>query len=204
MIGLEKVTDRIISEARGEADKLMEAANAKIQSINAATDAKIAAMREEKNLEIRTESENIVSRARSASDTQNRNIILDVKFKSLDETFAACEEAIIKGPKEDYIEFILLHTKAAIESAPADCSCVLSFNADDAKNLAPIVLEGLGMLHPGRKFSVSDKTAKINGGVLLDFGETDVDCSVKAVLSEYRPMLEAPLCQLLFESTKTK
>jgi len=202
MIGLEKVTDRIIAEANAEAQKMFDEAQAKVDVINAQTDEKIAALRAETENEIATEAENIISRAKSQADMQNRNIVLEQKCKSLDEVFVNAEKKICAMPENEYLAFVVSNASRAVEAEEKSTECVLTFNEKDTKSCAETAIKLFAHMFPGKSFRLSCRTADISGGVLIDFGQTDVDCSVKAILTEIRPSIEIQLCQLLFESTK--
>ena len=204
MIGLEKVTDRILAEARAEADRLLDDAKAKKAEMDAQTDEKIAVLRAEMQKEVAEESANVLSRARSTAEMQDRNIVLSQKCASLDATFAAAEEQICAQSALDYIPFIVSLAAPAIRASVPGSNVAVSLNEKDTAAFGKDIVKALGRTFPDRTFDLSGRTAPISGGMILDFGETDVDCSVATALRELRPALEGPLCVMLFESAKNK
>ena len=152
--------------------------------------------------EVAEESKNILSRAKSTAEMQDRNILLSQKCASLDATFAAAEAQICNLEVTEYLPLIVSLAVPAIEASPKGCTCAVSMNEKDGASISKQVLSLLTKSFPDRKFVISGKTAAVSGGLILDFGDTDVDCSVNTALRELRPSLEGPLCVMLFESAK--
>ncbi len=203
MVGLEKVLNRIISEAEEDAGKLLRSAEEKAAAVNAAADEKIRAMRESVKQETVSEGDGIFSRAASAAEMKKRNIILSAKGASLDRTFAAAEEALCNLPGEEYVGFLESLVCGAVSNVPDITGCVISLNERDISAVSGKLLSDLGKRFPDISFGLSDKPAGIPGGVMLDLGEIDVDCSVPTVVARFRPELEGNICDMLFESART-
>ena len=204
MIGLEKVTDRILSEARADADRKLDEAKEKKQEIDTQTEENLNVLRQQMEREVAEESQNILSRARSTAEMQDRNIVLAQKCASLDATFAAAERELCDLPAVEYIPLVVSLASPAVKTSPVGCTCAVSLNQRDTASCAKAVVEALSRAFPDRKFVLSGKTVPVSGGAVLDFGDTDADCSVHAALGELRPSLEGPLCVMLFESAKNK
>jgi V/A-type H+-transporting ATPase subunit E len=199
MIGLEKVTGRILSEAEKDANAVIAEAEKKCAEIGARSRDRIAAINDRAQEEISSEGQNIVSRAKSASSMQTRNIMLSAKGEALDLAFDAAVEAICGMPRGDYAAFLCRLASEAVDANRGASSCRISMNAADASSVGEAVLSALRSSHGGVTFSLSDVPAGIRGGLLLDFGDTDVDCSVETVVAQNRPALEGRVCTILFD-----
>lgn len=197
MIGLDKVTGKLREEAAEDAARTIAAAEEKCRAIDAENAAKIEKLRAEMNAEIEAEGENIIERARSAAATEKRNILLAAKAGTLDAVFASIERRIYEQPRADYIEFLLGLARSAVRAAPG-CGCSIRFNTRDRTAVGGNVIAALREEFPDRAFTLDENDAPISGGMLLDFGETDVDCSASVLIAQYRPMFEGEVCRRLF------
>lgn len=204
MIGLEKVTGRIIANAEAEAARIMAAAEEKCAAADAECDEKIAALNARVNAEVDTEGENIISRAKSAAATERRNILLTAKAEAVDAAFAAAESKLCLMPRENYISFIMSLIGRAVADSEASAAgsghCELTFNRRDTDEVAAEIRGRLAGEYPADKvtFTLSGRCAAISGGVLLDFGDMDIDCSLGVIISQLRPALEGAVCDILF------
>lgn len=199
MIGLEKVTGRIISEAKIVAGSIIEEARKKEADIKLSAAEKISAINDRTNSEIEVEGSNIVSRAKSASVMQVRNILLAAKGEALDQTFSSSIDALCSMPESEYLDFIIKCVSECVDSNMYSKLCWLTFNAKDSVSTGIKVIDRLTKKYPNRVFELGTKPASIKGGVLLDFGETEVDCSVETIVNQHRPSLEGKVCTILFD-----
>lgn len=200
MIGLDKVTGKLRGDAEADARRTLDAAEEKCRAIEAECDAKIEKLRSEMNAEIDAEGENVIRRARSAAVTEKRNILLSARGEILNGAFDSAREKIISMPRENYINFIVsLVSDAAGLCRVTEGECALFFNRKDKAEIGEDVAKVLNGKLPAITFSVGEREAKICGGVLADFGDTDVDCSVDVLMSQYRTRLEGEVCRILFD-----
>ena len=197
MTGLEKVTARILSEAEEDAGKLLRSAEEKSASIAAEADEKIALMRKASEEEILAESESIFSRAESSAAMQKRNIILKAKGEALDRAFAEAEAALCSLPEGEYLSLLSGIARPVLTGAGGTCSVRL--NREDAARVGKALIKKLSSDYPKVRFTLSDEPAKISGGMLLDLGDIDADCSIAALVAEHRAGLEPTVCDVLFE-----
>lgn len=198
MTGLEKVTARILSEAEEDAGKLLRAAEEKSASIAAAADEKIRQLRLASEEEILTESENIFSRADSTAEMKKRDIILRAKGKALDEAFAQAEAELCSLPADEYAAFLSGIARPVLSGAKS-AFCSVRLNDRDRERAGDLILRRLASDYPRIKFTLSGEPARISGGMLLDLGDVDADCSIGALVAENRADLESNVCELLFE-----
>ena len=198
MTGLDKVVVRILSEAENDAGRMIREAEERSREISEAADEKIAQMRRASEEEILAESESIFSRAESSAGMQKRNIILRAKGAALDRAFAEAEAALNSLPDDEYVGLLSSLAKRVITGTGA-VACSVKLNAADRSRAGEALIARLSSDFPGIRFTLSDDAARISGGMLLDLGDVDADCSTAALVSEFRADLEANVCELLFE-----
>ena len=199
MIGLEKITGRITSRAEEDAAQLLATAGEKCSQIEAEADAKIADERKKISDSLISECENIITRAKASAVMQKRNIILKAKCQALETAFENAENQLCALPREKYIPFILRYAGAAVDFTPDVTSCSVKLNAKDRADIGDELISSLSREYPSVVFTLSPGVADISGGALLDFGDTDVDCSVHTLLGLERGDLEPKICSILFE-----
>ncbi len=198
MTGLDKVVARILSEAEDDAGRMIKEAEARSREISEAADEKIAQMRKASEEEILAESESIFSRAESSAGMQKRNIILKAKGAALDRAFAEAENALNSLPADEYVGLLSSLAKRVIPGTGAT-ACSVKLNDADRRRAGEALIARLSTDFPGVRFTLSDDVARISGGMLLDLGDVDADCSTAALVAEYRADLETNVCELLFE-----
>lgn len=199
MIGLDKVTGKLRDEAAEDATRTIAEADEKCAAIAGAAAEKIEKLRSAMRAEVDSEGANIIERAKSAAATEGRNIILAAKGRELDAVFAAVERRMCDQPREEYVAFLTGVASVPVRQSKGN-TCSVRFNSRDRAAVGADVVNALRAAFPERTFTLDERDAAISGGMLLDFGETDVDCSVGVILAQYRPMLEAEVCRRLFEN----
>ena len=160
---------------------------------------KIKEINEKINDEIAEEGENIVSRAKSSASMQVRNILLASKGTSLDAAFDASADAFASLPEDSYVAFLTGIAGDALKSAPCGTACTISLCQRDIDRSGKAILQSLTEAYGNVIFTLSDTPARIRGGMMLDFGNTDIDCSIETVIAQARPSLEAKVCTILFD-----
>lgn len=205
MIGLDKVIGKVLGEAGEDAARITAAAAEKCCIIGNDTEEKISKLRSVIEAEIETESRSIIQRADSAAVTEKRNIILAAKGEALDDAFEAAKARICGLEREEYENFVISQIKAAVEANridAQDAGCTVTFCERDRALYAGEIQSRLREEISDISFVVSEECAHISGGVLLDFGQTDVDCSVDVLISQERTRLEGRVCEVLFRTEK--
>ena len=112
MIGLEKVTGKIIADAEADAKEILAEADAQCAAIRAQYDARreveLEALREANHRECRA----LIVRAKSSAAMAKRNAVLEARAAILNEAYAAAEKQIKSLSGEQYLELLckmLLH-----------------------------------------------------------------------------------------------
>lgn len=227
MTGLDKITEKIIAEARADAAAINDRASKQCADIMfaASSDAeRIKASLEER---AQKEAENIIARAKSSAAMQKRNLILDAKSKAVDSIFETAYKELLALPEEKYCELVSRLVAAAItdelETEKTNISLYgeenveipekyeLVFNESDKKKLSDAILKGTERIVIGKisreeisKLSIAEDTADIDGGVIVRLGNIEINCSTEAVFALVRERMESEISEMLFSEEENK
>lgn len=219
MTGLDKIIDRILTDAKEDARKILETA----QNDCRLTAEKYAARAEEIRTEIeeQTEAEGaaIIAKAKSAAVMTRRNILLTARAELIDRTFEAAKADIRDTDYGKYRALLsALLTSALIEEAKnTDASLSLGdevteferyevlFNAEDREKYGEAVIEDarravtrhIGAARAAR-LTLSNEIADIDGGLLLRYGNITANCSLSMLMAQMRAEMEQKVVGILF------
>lgn len=226
MVGLEKVINKILASAETDAAQILSEADAECRAILEAAEEKAASIEAEADNATEAEGQSIISRARATAMTEKRSILLSGRRRAIDNAFAEAESKICNMPRENYLIFLATLAREAASDQRGG-QCVITLNRTDRENIGNELLamlrvnEGSALLErfisdPGsaiRKlfeartdvtdWQLSTEDAKINGGLLLDFGITHIDCSVSAMIGEARDRIESDVSRVLFAAAES-
>ena len=107
MNGLDKITDRILSAAKEEADGILAAAQAECNRISSGYATRAAQIKSELSDKAEREGTDIVARARSAAANQKRNLLLQTKSELVDDAFDTTLESILAMNDEKYTTLLV-------------------------------------------------------------------------------------------------
>lgn len=219
MIGLEKITNKIIEDANAEAARIISDAEARC--------AQIALDRERKKTEIKdriynealNEGEEIKMRTRSGVAMEKRDIMLSLRSRLIDEVFERAVEEIISTDSEKYRELLtrllckvlgdqLESERESMRLYSEDISpeaYEVIMNKNDRELHGPYVVAGVRRATVGRvtgealgKLRLSDKVASIEGGLILKCGDIEINCAISTIAAGLRAELEAEVSYALF------
>ena len=225
MTGLERITAKIIAEAESDAAKILEAADDRCTVISKEADEK--AMAAEKKIAEQNEKkcEDIISRAKSSANMTKRNILLEAESEMIDRAFETARREILNFPKEKYCEMLvtlisgslagLIETERVNREVYGDTEELpeeeqpyeILLNADDKAAYGGIILEELRRKVVGKidssvlkKVKISDETVNIDGGIILRYGNIELNCSISKMINGLRATLEGEIAKVIFES----
>ena len=220
MTGLERITAKIIAEAESDAAKILEAADDRCAIISKEADEKATAA--EKKIAEQTEKkcEDIISRAKSSANMTKRNILLEAESEMIDRAFETARREILNFPKEKYCEILvtfisgsltgLIETERVNREVYGDTEELpeeILLNADDKAAYGNIILEELRRKVVGKidssvlkKVKISDETANIDGGIILRYGNIELNCSISKMINGLRATFEGEIAKVIFES----
>ncbi len=219
MIGLEKVTGKIIADAEADARRTLAEADERCEALSAQyeaeTAAEIDALREAGDRECQA----LIVRARSSAVMAKRNALLEARAAMMDEAYAAAERQIRAMNAEQYLELLCKMLRTALKNQLESEAESLRLYGEDispagyevllcerdlrtySRTLLSAFFRGLGAKLPPevqRKLSLSETAAAIDGGLVLRCGPVETNCSLSALLAEGRRETEARVNRILF------
>ncbi len=221
MTGLDRITEKIISEARADAAVILDKAREKCAEIMFAASEEAEEIKAELEEKASKNAESIIAAAKSASSMQKRNVMLGAKTDEVEAVFGEAYKELLGLPEEKYCALTaklisdsltaeLENEKTNIElygeeeaALPEKYELVL--NKNDREKYSDKILSELERITIGKldrsilsRIFVAEDTADIDGGVILRFGDTECNCSLETVFSETKRRLEGEIYGLLF------
>jgi vacuolar-type H+-ATPase subunit E/Vma4 len=216
VIGLEKITERIFAEARGQADEILREADEACADIRAEYEERADEIREDLSADSQLRAKDLIARTKNLILEKQRQEIETRKNALVESVFQSAEQTLLALDAESYTELLA----GLLTSAMLDCirmeeggengqakpfyeayfaerdgeACRRAVLQKAKKKLSKrIPQESLELL------SVSVDSMPITGGVVLKWSGGEMDASFGKVLSELRASLGKEVSQRLFE-----
>ena len=219
MIGLEKVTGKIIADAEADAREILERADAECAAIRERyrqrLEAELEALREASDRECQS----LIVRARSSAAMAKRNIVLEARAAILNEAYADAEKQVRSLNGEQYLDLLCKMLRSALKNqlegeadslrlygediSPAAYEVLLSSrdHTNYGEKLMNAFRAGLGAKLPAAtlaKLRLAAETAPIDGGLILRAGAVEINFSLAMLLGETRRETETRVSHILF------
>jgi V/A-type H+-transporting ATPase subunit E len=225
MTGLEKLIEKILSDARADADAVLAKAKEESDAVRADYKAQAEALREARYEQAEKEKEAFVARSKSSFSMEKRNVLLQARSEMVDEAFAQARQEILAYSPERYREFLVSLLTAVLvqqleserisrevygenEEAAGGTYEVL-LNAKDRAEHGTALLSGVRNSLIGRvggevmdTVRLAEDTAAIDGGLILRCGDISCNCSLTALFAQVRASLEGKVSALLFDAAR--
>ena len=180
MTGLDKIISEIMHESEKEAKEILDAAHAEAKRISESAKLQSEAVTREISAASAQKIKGMTTGFETTSDIQRRQMSLVKKRSLINETLQKAKEALHRLPDEDYFDLLI---KLAVKSAQAGEGTVL-VNEKDRNRMPSDFEEKLNSrLQKGSSLKVSDEALKIDGGLVLQYGDIVENCSIEAVFS---------------------
>lgn len=221
MNGIEKITEKIISDAHDTERAIADATAAQVGDIKDKYDSDIAFVLADARKRGKAEADAMVERAKSGAAMKSRRIMLSAKTGVIDEAYEGAEKYFLSLPADKRREFdFALLTRAVTEYTDETRRC-RELYGDDATPAASeykVILAERDFDDFGSTFisdykkncsdelpaealgCISDKVTRGShrGGIIVVFGEIETNCSLSMLLSKHREGNEAEVCRALF------
>lgn len=193
----EQVTNKIMSEAQAEADRILSEAREKVSAEKADLDKQLGEYRQQTRDLARKAGEDKRAHMLAAARMDIAKAYLGEKRRLLDEVFSRAKEQLSKMPDEEYRQIIKKLMMKAVETGDEEVIIgqgELRINHEFVKQINR-------QLEPGHKgnLRLSEKRLPISGGFVLKRGNIKTNASLDVLLSEAKDELETELSKLLFE-----
>ena len=219
MTGLDKIIDRIHADAKEKAREILEAAQSDCRRMAEDFATRADKIREDLAAEAEEKGEAIVARARSTTEKNRRDLLLKTKNALIDEAFEAAKREVVDTDLGKYRELLTaLLSSALIEEAEnAERALALGDEVCEFDTLEVVMNEkdraayGEAVVEAAKRAAyrrigaaraervrLSERTAKIDGGLILCYGSIEVNCSLSMLMAEMRKALEPRVSAILF------
>jgi len=195
MDGIEKITARILEDAKCEADEIAAQAKQKANEVaeryakQAQQEAQAILTRGEKAAAERLE------RLESAADMERRKMLLAAKQQVLAEAFEQALENLCSLPEQEYIDLL---AGLAIKAAHSGKEQLIFSAADRARVGKQVVMAANERLGGRGALTLSEQTRNFRGGFVMSDGDVEVNCAFETLVRMQRETLEKEVADVLF------
>ena len=219
MTGIEKVTAKILADARAEAEAILAKADETCAAVQAEYVAKTKAEQDKLEDQANRECESLITRAKSSAAMAKRNVVLESRAALMAEAYATAEKEIRELPVDEYLDLLVKMLKGALlrqleserdsleqygESITPEKYEVL-LNRNDREMFGERLMETIKRTQVGKiSMSVLDRVvlsaqpAKIDGGLVLRCGDMEDNCSIGMMMAQVRRATEVKVSKTLF------
>ena len=194
MNGIDKIIQRIETDAQADIDRVLNEAKAEAADIAAAYQAKAEAEAAElaaKNEKVASERE---ERLVSAAQMEVRKATLAAKQDMVEKAYALALEKLCSMPDAQYIETV---ADLLTQAAPGGCGQVIFAPAEKERIGAAAVAKANEKLGTG-KLVLAEETRPIRGGFILASGKVEVNCSFDTLVRLQKNETAGAVAKLLF------
>ncbi|NLU53140.1 MAG: hypothetical protein GXX10_09810 [Clostridiaceae bacterium] len=197
-IGIEKIKDKILADARELCDKILEDARREAQSIigNAEKEAfqKVTIMTEN----AKEEALLIKKRIAAVSELENKKKALKNRQDMVEEAFSMALDRISSLPNDKYRKFF----EDMLVNSAEEGEGVLVINKKDKErfgaSFAGEINQKLNQLGKKSKIVVAQEELNSKGGFILRYGDMEINCTLEVILNIARPAIESEVAGILF------
>ena len=219
MNGLEKITNRILEDAKASADKIISDANEKAAEIYAAAEKKKQDITNEIFDSAMKESETIINTARSTLDRNSKAIVMSMKNAMVDRAFEEAKKEFLALDSEKYAQ-LMTQLLCRVLSARVDEekesmrlygedispeAYEVIMNKKDRDGQGVYIVAGVRRATVGKitgtvldKVTLSQETANISGGFILRMGRVEINASLEAIIADLKEQMTPEIMQILF------
>ena len=222
MTGIEKVTGKIIADAKAEAEAVMDKAEETCALVRADYEARTKAETDKLEDHANRECEALITRAKSSAAMAKRNVMLESRAALVTEAYTTAEKEIKSLPTDEYVDLLVKMLKGALlrqleseqesmelygeDIKPEKYEVLL--NRNDREMFGERLMETIKRTQVGKismsvldRVELSAKDARIDGGLVLRCGDVEANCSIGLMMAQVRRATEAKVSRLLFGNT---
>ena len=195
MDGIEKIIDRISSDAQREIDDVLAAAQAEAEKITAEYQAQAQAQADE----ILSRGEQAAvergERLASVAQLECRKEVLRAKQEVIDEAFRLAMDKLTQLPQEEYVALL---SDLAVKAAAKGNEKLIFSVADRARVGKAVVVAANEKLGDKGQLTLSQETRPMQGGFILSDGVVEVNCTFETLVRLQRNTLSTQVADVLF------
>lgn len=198
MNGADRIKERIITDAKGRAGKIIEAARLEAQGI--IKDAEKQAFQRVAIMTEKAKEEAVLYKQRfhAAGGMEDRKSILKTRQDTIDEAFSTALSRVAGLPDDKYSLFI----EDILFKVIKDDEGTIVLNKKDKQRLGQ---QFVGKVNDKLKNMGKNAVLKLAGddlnscgGFVIRYGVMEINCTLEVILNMARPNLEAEVASILF------
>ena len=224
--GLNKITDKILAEAKANAERITASAKADCDRIRADYAARAEEIRRANEREAEQKAADLIARAKSSAAMEGRDLVGQKRSELIEQAFQRAFGEVEARSQKEYTDLVVGLLAAALcelseteeknlalygeEDGSAALPYEVVLNRKDRSAIGSAVVEQTrkrlkGKLTEARlqKLVLAQDTAEINGGVILRYGDVESNCSLEMIFSQLRRELETDVSRTLFAADET-
>lgn len=198
MAGVEKLKERILEEARAQAEanikRAQEEASKIIEQARKDADAKKAQILEKAKKEV----VDVKKRLKAMAELEARKKKLQAKQEVVEEAFKKTIEKLNSLPDREYEEIISQMIVNSVESGAEE----IILSPRDKQRISAGFIEGINKKLSQKgidgKIRLSEETKNISGGFILKSGDIEINNSFEAIIRMRREEVESEVIKSLF------
>jgi V/A-type H+-transporting ATPase subunit E len=193
----DQVVEKILSQAREEANRITAAANETVQKENQRLETETEDYRRETKKLAEAAGQDKLSRMLAAARMQNGKDILSAKGRILDELFDRVKQRIEQLPDNDYLELMKRLLQKCVQSGHEEVVVGKNETRLNQGFVNKVNTELLWQAKGGLRLSATRED--IGGGFILSEGKVRINSSTDVMVSQLRDKMEMELAAELFK-----
>lgn len=177
MGGLEKITERILLDAKSKAQSILKDAENEALKIREEETQKNDIKKAEFEKKISDDCEKILKMQEGTERQQTRQILLKAKREVIEEVIAEARNSVINMKKDSYLEFL----KTVLKNSKTDETGEILFAKKDAELIDDKFISECEKI--ASKLKVSKETAEIEHGFIIRYGKIEQNCSIDSIFA---------------------
>lgn len=193
MTGLEKIIQSIDEIGQTAAAEILRQAQAETAEIQSRSDQAVQRYEQAEAQKLAEDVARMSESGRVAVMAESRREILGFKGRKIGEVLDALQAHLVNLPTEENFSLLL----SLIEKNAGEGACVLHFSQKDQERLPEDFEKQIHARCPAFSFEIG-KAADISGGVILQYGDIEQNCSFEAIIEENADQLKDIISETLF------
>ena len=219
--GLQRITDKILADARARADQILDQARQESDRIASEYADQADALRRKLSLQAEEEAKAFIDRTKASASAQKNELLLAQRGELVDGVFERAMEEVLALDTSKYAELVGGLVASAIydfyrsetenralygEEEDEKFAYEIVLNKKDLDTSADAVLSAARRKLTGKVpaeildgMTVSRQTRRIKGGAVVCYGPVECNCSLEMVFQGLRRELEGKVAETLFD-----
>jgi len=196
MSGIDRIYDKIINDAKEQADKRLDEAKQKISVMKKAVKEQLDEKKQEQIELAEKEAENIIKRAVANRNLEGKKQLLSVKQKVISKVFETAHVELMNMPENDLLKMYKNLIIGSLEKGKNE----IMLNEDDAKAIGQKLIDLLEKdIDSNFRVSLSSHFIQDDKGVIVRNENIYSNSVFSSILKYKKQELETDIMKILFE-----